>query len=396
MGATAARGEPAGVRREAGARRRVRRIWRRRSAPRCRLPQVPRTAAAPAADYAPQPGVAGEGDALVGASNVLAQLLDAAAAAIAASRSHVPAVVQGVLARLFPAASSISAALPSPGGCWRGCCGGGRAPIGEGWQSRRYAFVSSSGCFQLPSGPAALPVRMPPPHSCCAPAFRPAADGQALAVTTLLHPAAAAPGTPAAAAVHHSEPLGAAGVCSFHLAAPPSSESLRLMRAFLQQLGRRLAAQQAQLGAREHKVGGSCRSHAPERGMPPVAPLLHPPATSPPQPPSPHTPAATGPRHQPACSGRRGRLPAGRLELHASRLLLGVSLAPISNTKASCTGARRCRAGQPSPKQRQARPPLEPCCHGGPLPWRNAPPQPTKVVDPSDAAGTPLLPAEAA
>lgn len=88
--------------------------------PRPRLPQTPRAAAAPAADYAPQPGLASEGDALLGASQALARLLDAAAAAIAASSSHVPALVQGVLARLFPAASSISAALPSPGGRARG------------------------------------------------------------------------------------------------------------------------------------------------------------------------------------------------------------------------------------------------------------------------------------
>ncbi len=77
-------------------------------------------------------------------------------------------------------------------------------------------------------------------------------------MTTLLHPAAAAPGAPAAAAVHHSEPLGAAGVCSFHLAETPSGESLRLMRAFLHQLGRRLAVQQEQLGAWHAKVRRCC------------------------------------------------------------------------------------------------------------------------------------------
>lgn len=54
-------------------------------------------------------------EALLGASQVLTHLLDATAVAIAAASSHVPAFVQGVLARLFPAASSISAALPSPG-----------------------------------------------------------------------------------------------------------------------------------------------------------------------------------------------------------------------------------------------------------------------------------------
>lgn len=76
-------------------------------------------------------------------------------------------------------------------------------------------------------------------------------------MTTLLHPAAAALGAPAAAAVHHSEPLGPDGVCSFHLAEVPSGESLRLMRTFLHHLGRRLEEQQAeQLGAwQQAKVG---------------------------------------------------------------------------------------------------------------------------------------------
>ncbi len=81
--------------------------------------QVHRGAVAPAADHASYQLGAGDAhadsEALLGASQVLTHLLDATAAAIAAASSHVPAFVQGVLARLFPAASSISAALPSPG-----------------------------------------------------------------------------------------------------------------------------------------------------------------------------------------------------------------------------------------------------------------------------------------
>jgi hypothetical protein len=76
-------------------------------------------AAAPAADHAALQLSAGgahaDSEALLGASQALGRLLDTTAAAIAAASSHVPSFVQGVLARLFPAASSISAAMPSPG-----------------------------------------------------------------------------------------------------------------------------------------------------------------------------------------------------------------------------------------------------------------------------------------
>lgn len=75
-------------------------------------------------------------------------------------------------------------------------------------------------------------------------------------MTTLLHPSAAADAAAAAlpptTGHAHSEALGgdqAGGVCCFQLAAPPSSASLRLMRAFMHQLEQRLELQAAGLRA---------------------------------------------------------------------------------------------------------------------------------------------------
>lgn len=155
-------------------------------------------------------------EALADAGNLLGRLLEALASAIAGRAPTVPAHAEALLARLFPAATCISATLPS-------------------------------------------------------------ADGQGIAVTTLLHPGAAgaaAAATDAAAATagsvavqaqqaqqarhEHVEPLGH-GTCSFQLACPPGAPALRLMRALLQQLDHRLcleAAQGAAAAALAERLGG--------------------------------------------------------------------------------------------------------------------------------------------
>ena len=108
-----------------------------------------------------------------------------------------------------------------------------------------------SGTLRLPQPPSsarralfsALPPTPSPPCAAPHPPGAAAADGQGLAVTTLLH-APAGGGAPAPAPVLHSEAL-AGGVCSFHLASPPSGASLQLMHAFMQQLADRLQLAEA-------------------------------------------------------------------------------------------------------------------------------------------------------
>lgn len=142
--------------------------------------QVHRAAPAPPADHAALRLGAGDSDALLGASQALTRLLDATAAAIAAASSHVPSFVQGVLARLFPAASSISAAMPSPGAP-AGSCGAARecalkhVAQGASRRRRRLKLVPAEPwrpvscplqacCHPSPALPLPLnPPRHPPP-----------------------------------------------------------------------------------------------------------------------------------------------------------------------------------------------------------------------------------------
>lgn len=76
-------------------------------------------------------------------------------------------------------------------------------------------------------------------------------------MTTLLHPSAASDATAAYAppgSHSHSEAVAGGGVCCFQLAASPSPASLRLMRAFMQQLAQRL--QRHQMPAEEADAAG--------------------------------------------------------------------------------------------------------------------------------------------
>lgn len=139
-----------------------------------------------------------------------------------------------------------------------------------------------------------------------------AADGQGIAVTTLLHPATAhtiSAAAGAAAAVggsaggparqaqraqhEHVEPLGA-GMCSFQLASPPCAATLRLMRALLQQLDRRLCLEAAEGAAAAaasagRLAGGAaaaaktacCLQAAPEGRQDGAPPALRGPAATP-------------------------------------------------------------------------------------------------------------------
>ncbi|KAL4436559.1 hypothetical protein ABPG75_003698 [Micractinium tetrahymenae] len=174
---------------------------------------------------APHSGHAfGPFEALADAGRLLGRLLEALASAVAGRAPSVPAHAEALLARLFPAATCISATLPS-------------------------------------------------------------ADGQGIVVTTLLHPATAgavacgdaatgaaptgaaatAPAQQAQQAQHqHVEPLGH-GVCTFQLASPPTGASLRLMRALLQQLDARLcleAAEGATAAALAARLGGGAGAGA--------------------------------------------------------------------------------------------------------------------------------------
>jgi hypothetical protein len=167
----------------------------------------------PLAEAAPPLEAFDQLHALLDASALLGRVLDTLTHALA-GRQAVPPAAQALLARLFPAAASISATLPSP-------------------------------------------------------------DGLALAVTTLLHPACSLCEAGHAAATQHVEPLGR-GVCCFQLAAPPPPAARRLMRAFLDRLAARLnleAAEDAAAAAspeRQRRVrAGRLRLQPRRRGLPP-------------------------------------------------------------------------------------------------------------------------------
>lgn len=216
-------------------------------------------------------------EALADAGNLLGRLLEALASAIAGRAPTVPAHAEALLARLFPAATCISATLPSAGERVRQQ-GQPRVARSECQCAVTLGTCSCARLCQLlwqllPSSmPVAAGAVRPPPMS--APTV---ADGQGIAVTTLLHPGAAgaaAAATDAAAATagsvavqaqqaqqarhEHVEPLGH-GTCSFQLACPPGAPALRLMRALLQQLDHRLcleAAEGAAAAALAERLGG--------------------------------------------------------------------------------------------------------------------------------------------
>lgn len=118
-------------------------------------------------------------EALLDAGRLLGRLLDSLARALTGRQHTVSSHAEALLGRLFPTATSITATLPS-------------------------------------------------------------ADGQGLAVTTLLHAAAAPGGHQHHPHPHHHTELLGNGVCSFHLATPPTAASLRLMHALMDQLAIRL------------------------------------------------------------------------------------------------------------------------------------------------------------
>ncbi|EFN51073.1 hypothetical protein CHLNCDRAFT_141441 [Chlorella variabilis] len=162
--------------------------------PCCQTPTATasRPAPPPAAELAPE--AREQLHALLDAGRLLGRLLDGLARALA-GRQALPSHVEALLARLFPSARTISVTLPS-------------------------------------------------------------ADGQGLAVTTLLH--ACQPAAQSGGAAHHSEPLGR-GVCSFHLSVPPSGASLRLMRALMHQLAARLRLEAAEGAAAATAATPACR-----------------------------------------------------------------------------------------------------------------------------------------
>ena len=131
--------------------------------------------------------------ALLNAGRLLGCLLDALAGAITSRQAAVPAHLEALVGRFFPAATSIAATLPSPDGCWL----------------------------------ATLLLR--PPTASDLAGSTDTSDGSAPALQ--LHGPQQQ--------YQHTEQLGA-GVCSFQLAAPPTAASLRLMRSFIHQLEARL------------------------------------------------------------------------------------------------------------------------------------------------------------
>ncbi|KAI3427389.1 hypothetical protein D9Q98_010304 [Chlorella vulgaris] len=149
------------------------------------------TAAATAAPTAPHGSCLLAGPAaLLDAGRLLGRVLDELAHALTRHLA-VPSHVEGLLAALFPAAAAISTTLPS-------------------------------------------------------------ADGQGLAVTPLLQPAAGCQlryYSQQQQWYRHAEPLGQGGLCTFQLAVPPSGTVLQLIHAFVAELAGRLKLESASISA---------------------------------------------------------------------------------------------------------------------------------------------------
>lgn len=80
----------------------------------------------------------------------------------------------------------------------------------------------------------------------------PSADGQGLAVTPLLQPAAGCQlryYSQQQQWYRHAEPLGQGGLCTFQLAVPPSGTVLQLIHAFVAELAGRLKLESASISA---------------------------------------------------------------------------------------------------------------------------------------------------